>query len=36
MAEMLMTRHLTRHNLEKDELRQIHPEYLWSAEWASA
>ena len=28
MAEMLMTRHLTRHNLEKDELRQIHPEYF--------
>ena len=28
MAEMLMTRHLTRHNLEKDELHQIHPEYF--------
>ena len=28
MAEMLMTRHLTRHTLEKDELHQIHPEYF--------
>lgn len=28
MAEMLMIRHLTRYSLEKDDLRQIHPEYF--------
>lgn len=28
LAEVIMTRHLTRHTTEKDELHRIHPEYF--------
>lgn len=28
LAEVVMTRHLTRHNKEKDDLHRIHPEYF--------
>lgn len=28
LAEVIMTRHLTRHNTEKDDLHRIHPEYF--------